>query len=256
MAVDCKWTHRGAGPMVALVTLGLAITGCKGEKNTKPIKQIKNDKQPAIAKLTPRMQGEIPKKMREVTSTPQMIAEGKRLFGTCSACHGIEARGRVGMGPRLNSKSFLQAASDDLLIRTISHGRAGTTMVPWRSQLTQSQIRSIVAYLRSLAPSKPAALNEKPLKGDPKTGAHLFRHICAACHGRAGGGYQETANGTGIGRRAFLTSVSNGYLRYVIKNGKDLTKMRPFKLGSKVAVANLSDKQIDDVIVYLRTRAW
>lgn len=256
MAVDFIRTKHGTGALVALAALGLAVTGCKGEKNTKAKKFATEKKKPAIAKLTPRMQGEVPKKMREVPSTPEMIAEGKRLFGQCMVCHGEKAEGRVGTGPALNSKSFLAAASDDMLIRTISHGRAGTTMVPWRSQLTQSQIRSIVAYIRSLAPAKPAALNEKPLKGDLKKGAHLYRSICAACHGRAGAGYQETANGTGIGRRAFLTSVSNGYLRHIIKNGKDQTKMRPFRVGSKVAVANLTDKQIDDVIVYLRTRAW
>ena len=66
----------------------------------------------------------------------------------------------------------------------------------------------------------------------------------------------ESANGTGIGRAGFLDSVSNGYLRYVIKHGKSSTPMRPFAAGSKVAVANLSDSQIEDVIAFLRAGAW
>ena len=32
--------------------------------------------------------------------------------------------------------------------------------------------------------------------------------------------------------------------------------MKPFAKGSRVAVANLSDQEIEDVIAYLRHRAW
>ncbi len=242
-----------------LATVCMIAPACKGKsknegKNKQPA--VSKAKKPAIANVAVRMQGEVAKKMREVDSTPALIAEGKKLFGQCAACHGDNGEGRIGVGPRLVSKSFLAAASDSMLIRTISHGRAGTTMIPWRAALTQNQIRAIIAYVRSLAPAKALALNEKPLKGDLKSGGKLYFSICSACHGRAGAGYQETANGTGIGRRAFLDSVSNGFLRYLIRNGKDQTKMRPFASGSKVAVANLNDQQIDDVIVYLRTKAW
>jgi len=246
--------------ILALVALPLAISGCKGGSKAKKGNDpgaTKVAKKPAIATLAPRMQGEVAKKMRHVVSSPEKIAEGKRLYAQCGACHGDNGVGRLGIGPRLNSDTFLSAASDELLIRTITHGRTGTTMIAWRSLLTQSQIHSIVAYIRSLAPKKVVAkLNEKPLKGDLKRGAHVFRSICAGCHGRAGGGYQETANGTGIGRRAFLNSVSNGFLRYIIRAGKSQTRMRPFAGKNKVAVANLNAQQIDDVIVYMRTRAW
>jgi cbb3-type cytochrome c oxidase subunit III len=194
--------------------------------------------------------------MRWIEDNPATIAKGKALFATCGACHGMQGEGRQGIGPRLNSETFLAAASDDLLVQTISQGRAGTTMIPWGASFKAEDIQSIVAYIRSLNPAPAATLNESPLNGDATRGAELYATICAACHGKSGAGYQETANGTGIGRAAFLDSVSNGFLRYIIKHGKSGTPMRPFDKDSKVAVANLTDQQVDDVIAHLRSQSW
>lgn len=194
--------------------------------------------------------------MRWIDNDPATVTKGKALFTACGACHGMQGEGRQGMGPRLNSDSFLAAASDDFLVRTISQGRAGTTMIPWGTTLKEDDIQSLVAYIRSLNPTPTARLDESPLNGDVTRGSELYGTICAACHGKSGAGYQETANGTGIGRAAFLNSVSNGFLRYIIKHGKSGTQMRPFDKDSKVAVANLTDQQVDDVIAYLRSESW
>jgi mono/diheme cytochrome c family protein len=193
---------------------------------------------------------------RYVEVTPEKISEGKTLFTACSACHGTNGEGNTGIGPRLNSTSFLAAASDHFLIGTITYGRAGTTMIPWGKTYQPDQIESIVAYLRSLKDVAAAELDMSPLDGNPQDGEEIYRSICSSCHGRSGAGYQETANGTGIGREAFLSKASDGYLRYIIKHGKDQTKMRPFDEDSKVAVANLTDRDIDGVITYLRKNAW
>jgi mono/diheme cytochrome c family protein len=195
-------------------------------------------------------------KMRWIDANAANAAKGQALFAACGACHGAQGEGRQGMGPRLNSETFLAAASDDFLVRTISQGRAGTTMIGWGASYPAEDIQSIVAYLRSLNPAPAAVLNEAPLNGDAARGAEVYASICAACHGRTGAGYQETANGTGIGRAAFLDSVSDGFLRYIIKHGKSGTQMRPFDTTSKVAVANLTDQQIDDVIAHLRAQSW
>jgi hypothetical protein len=45
-------------------------------------------------------------------------------------------------------------------------------------------------------------------------------------------------------------------LRGIIKNGKDNTAMRPFDKKSPVAVANLTDEEIDSIILHLRKNAW
>lgn len=205
---------------------------------------------------TSHLQGRVPQKMREITDQPKLIARGRELFVACGGCHGKDGEGVIGAGPRLNSDTFLAAAADEMLIRTIEHGREGTTMIAWGQQYPREDLYAIVSYIRSWKDVPPVTLDERPLAGNVERGATLFRDICAACHGVSGGGYQETANGTGIGRKAFLQSVSNGFLRYIIKHGKSGTKMRPFAEGSKVAVANLDEQQIEDVIVYMRASAW
>lgn len=202
------------------------------------------------------LQGRVPKKMREITSEPRLVDRGKAVYVNCVGCHGKQGEGVLGAGPRLNSNTFLAAAADEWLIDTISRGREGTTMIPWGQTLASDDVYAVVAYIRSWNEVEPVSLDERPLAGAAVGGESVFRNICAGCHGQSGAGYQETANGTGIGRRAFLSSVSNGYLRYIIKHGKSGTKMRPFADKSAVAVANLNDQQIEDVIAYMRTNAW
>lgn len=194
--------------------------------------------------------------VRWIDASARRITEGQQLFATCAACHGQAGEGKLGIAPRLNSQTFLEAASDDFLVRSVTEGRAGTTMVGWGKTMPAGQIQSLVAYIRSLRPTNPVALDPAPLNGDPERGAVIFRDICSACHGRNGGGYQEAANGTGIGREAYLNNATNGYLRHLITHGKEQTPMRPFGVGEKTAVANLTAQQIDDVIAYLRKNAW
>jgi mono/diheme cytochrome c family protein len=195
-------------------------------------------------------------KMRWVVASAKNIELGRASYGTCMGCHNIDATGRIGIGPRIASESYLAAASDDFLIQTIRDGRPGTTMVPWGAVFGEAEIEGVVAYLRSLYPVEPAVLDESDLRGDPENGAVVFRSICSGCHGRSGAGYQETANGTGIGRKAFLDSASDGFLRYIVSEGKSQTKMRGFAAKNVTAVANLTDQEIEDTIAYLRANAW
>lgn len=197
-----------------------------------------------------------PSNTRWVESSEKKIKLGKATFGLCMACHGEDAAGRVGIGPRIASRTYLAAASDDFLARTIKKGRIATTMIAWESILSDEQVEALIAYLRSLVPVGPATLDESKLEGVVENGEQIFRSICSGCHGRSGAGYQETANGTGIGRKAFLDSASNGFIRYIVSYGKSQTKMRGFAAKNITAVANLSDQEIEDTIAYLRANAW
>ena len=197
-----------------------------------------------------------PKNTRWVQTSAKNVELGKATFGLCMACHGEDATGRIGIGPRLASKSYLAAASDDFLAGTIKNGRSATTMIPFSAVLNDQQVEAVIAYLRSLEPVEPAVLDESELAGVAQNGERIFRSVCSGCHGRSGAGYQETANGTGIGRKAFLDSASNGFLRYIVSHGKSQTKMRGFAAWNVTAVANLSDQEIDDTLAYLRANAW
>jgi cbb3-type cytochrome c oxidase subunit III len=84
---------------------------------------------------------------------------GKRIFErTCAGCHGPDGKG--GEGPALNNKVLLESARDAYLIETIRRGRRGTAMAsfiepsPVRPSLTESDIRDVVAYVRSLQGGK------------------------------------------------------------------------------------------------------
>jgi len=82
-----------------------------------------------------------------------LINEGARLFDqSCSSCHG--AAGEGGDSPALNAKQFLQEASNKQIISIVSVGVPGSEMPAWSQDfggpLTSEQIKSAVAYLRSL----------------------------------------------------------------------------------------------------------
>ena len=193
----------------------------------------------------------------EIVVTPQKVATGAELFArNCVKCHGNDAGGRVGIGPSLRSKTFLEAASNKMLLATIAEGRLGTTMTPWKSYIDAAGREALVAYIRSLTPHMVVELDESPLRGDPEAGKPIFESICVQCHGRSGAGYIESSSGTGIGRHAFLSTVTNGFLRYMIINGKSQTRMRGFDGVGAAVIANLDDQQIEDVIAYLRAHTW
>lgn len=98
------------------------------------------------------------------------IAEGGALFkGLCTGCHGLDGEGgpKVGGGhvigavsgiggPALADPGFLRSASDAYIKATLMYGRIGTPMGAYLKgrqglvELRESEIDSIVAYLRSL----------------------------------------------------------------------------------------------------------
>jgi cytochrome c oxidase cbb3-type subunit 3 len=237
-------------PTVARILLGcaavglIAIAGCKDKTKTDD------------PGTEPAPTGDSVVAKRHVELSPENVKKGKAAFGACMGCHGEAGEGRIGIGPRLASETFLAAAGDDFLISNIKNGRAGTTMVAWKESFSDQQVEAVVAYLRSLQPVAAATLDESELKGNAEEGAVMFRGVCSSCHGRSGGGYQETANGTGIGRKVFLDKASNGFIRHIVKSGKSHTAMRGFAEKDPMAVANLTDQQVDDIIAHLRANAW
>ncbi|MDT8385981.1 MAG: cytochrome c [Thiogranum sp.] len=63
----------------------------------------------------------------------------------CGSCHGMRLTG--GLGPALTPQA-LQGRDQEFLAATISEGRPGTPMPPWRSLLSASDIRWIANYLK------------------------------------------------------------------------------------------------------------
>lgn len=77
--------------------------------------------------------------------------------------------------------------------------------------------------------------------GDPFAGASLYTEYCSSCHGADGRG--ELA-GTPTFRGGKLMMKTDSDIKSIIKSGKD---MMPGFVGV------LNDREIEDVIAYIRT---
>ncbi len=190
------------------------------------------------------------------TASPAMLKKGKALFQeNCTVCHQADAIGKPGVAPSLTNPELLSISSDKFFMSTIRDGREDTSMMPF-AHLGRKNVRAIVTYLRSHAklPNRSKEVDAQPdARGDPRLGKQWYLYICSTCHGTSGNGYESEGAGTAIGLRSFLNTVSDGFIRETIKKGRSNTRMLPFQ--GPAALANLSDREIDDIIVYLRSQA-
>lgn len=186
--------------------------------------------------------------------------QGAELYAqNCAVCHGADGRG--GVGVPLALPSFLPSVSDDYLIGTIRHGRPGRVM-PSFSQLSDAEVKAIVAHLRSWMPpdSRVVQLSTRPVQGDAARGKALFAERCAGCHGTHG----EGGHGTGVtfsrprdlpiiapalNNPGFLAAATDQMIKTTLMNGRDGTPMVSF------LAQGLKERDIDDIVSYVRSFA-
>ncbi len=111
------------------------------------------------------------------------VAEGQRLFGqTCQSCHGPGGQGSD-RGPSLATATFVHGNADADVFRAIRAGVPGTQMPPFAA-LSDTEIWQLVAFIRSLRATAPAAGAAAAEGGDPTAGEALFfgQAACATCH--------------------------------------------------------------------------
>ncbi len=226
--------HYPSKAIMLLATSMLCLSGCAGETG-------KPGTENAPAPLP-----------RPLSAEAQ---HGKLLFkDNCVVCHQEDGIGKPGLAPSLTNKELLTAGSDRFLTETIRDGRLPAPMIPFGEVLKPGDIKDIIHYLRSYsqAPVQGDQLDASPpAKGDPALGKPLFAQICAGCHGPRGQGYEASVSGTAIGNPGFLSKASDGYIRYIVTNGRSNTPMRGFSGSS--GLANLTPEEIDHIISYLRT---
>src|SRR5439155_26087680 len=87
----------------------------------------------------------------------------------------------------------------------------------------------------------PGALSER-------RGGHVYQRMCAVCHGPTGAGYKAD-QAPALTHPDFLASVSDGFLRYAIVNGRTGTTMSAWSVerGSPLVASD-----IDAVVAFLR----
>ena len=77
------------------------------------------------------------------------------FFKHCKACHGTKGDGKTFAANVLNPppKNFTaekskQELTKSRMIRSVTNGRKGTAMMPWKSRLTAQEIQAVVEYIR------------------------------------------------------------------------------------------------------------
>jgi cytochrome c55X len=84
--------------------------------------------------------------MAQGPSTERQHELRNLLLQDCGSCHGMRLTG--GLGPALTPQA-LQGKPREQLIATVSDGRPGTPMPPWKPLLSQSDIAWLVDYMMS-----------------------------------------------------------------------------------------------------------
>lgn len=111
----------------------------------------------------------------------------------CSVCHGDRGDGRSRARNSLNPppRDFTSAGelTREAMIVITTHGKAGTAMVGWKTQLSTAEIEGVVDYIRKTF--MIVALDPRLQRG--KT---LYAQNCIACHGAQGQGSNMPIGGS------------------------------------------------------------
>lgn len=100
-----------------------------------------------------------------------LAESGEALWSlNCSSCHGLNGEG--GSAPALNSKQFLQAATDEQIQTFVAVGLPGTQMSAYSQDFagpfTSEQIRAVTVYLRSWEEDAPDREDWRDPQADPE----------------------------------------------------------------------------------------
>jgi mono/diheme cytochrome c family protein len=116
---------------------------------------------------------EAAKLRNSVASTPESLAAGKRAYDTnCAACHGNLAQGAVKAGvvisiiaeqggkqaPDLTDDQWDHGSTDGEIYSVIKRGLPPSMMAGWDGRISDTDIWSIVNYIRALATKKDVTI--------------------------------------------------------------------------------------------------
>ncbi len=108
---------------------------------------------------------------------------GVRVFQQqCAMCHGVDGKGLRSAGtPDLTDKQVQTALTDEMILNTIRNGKPGTAMQPWAGKLSDAEIRSVAATVRTLGSGQELPRAKFYIPADDfvytlPTGRSLARH--------------------------------------------------------------------------------
>lgn len=165
----------------------------------------------------------------------------------CSVCHGDRGDGRSRARNSLvpPPRDFTSGAemSRDTMITIVAHGKQGTAMTAWKSQLNDKEIESVVDYIRRTF---------MVVATDPrlKHGRSLYAQNCSVCHGDRGQGSTLPVGGPvpprDLASPQSRVELSRERMISSVTNGRPGTAMAAFS-------NRLSGQDIEAVVDYVRT---
>jgi len=161
---------------------------------------------------------------------------GKKVAAACSSCHGENGNSKIAGTPNLAGQQprYFYDATHEYMAGL----RQAAPMNALLHRLSRLNIESAALYFASQTPAPRSA----PPFGDPKKGEPLTA-ACGGCHGE-GGVSTDAATPS-------LASQDPQYLAAAIKAYR--TTRRKNDTMSRM-VANLTDKEIDDIVAYYVTQ--
>lgn len=194
-------------------------------------------------------------------TNPPAAYEGRRLYVSyCQLCHGTEGKGDGPLAKAMkispaNLNTTVRSRSDTILTKIITgegrqtitgrdrHNLLSEAMPEWKDVFTDSQVKSLIAYLRFLGRSK------HQLMGDSEFGMQLYQKYCQVCHGVEGDGEGIMTNLMGIVPMDFtnpneIESLSNEEIANSILDGKK--RFMPAWRGI------LSQNDVEALVSYIR----
>lgn len=196
---------------------------------------------------------------------------------SCAVCHGQDGEGVPFLGKPLRNSAFVQAQSDEELIRLIVEGRppndpantTGALMPPRGAQaLDDDAIETVVDYLRQMQdPDEPVVsmagwerksdagtgVGGRALELNEHPGYDLYVASCAACHGQGAEGIEQL--GLPLSTSGFVKAQSDKDLINFVKTGRpiwDANNTTGLDMPPKGGNPAITDQDLQAIVDYLR----
>ncbi|MCK9283233.1 MAG: c-type cytochrome [Rhodocyclaceae bacterium] len=164
----------------------------------------------------------------------------------CSVCHGDRGDGRSRASGSLNPppRDFSSANNlgRDAMVTIVTHGKSGTAMVGWKTQLTANEIEAVVDYIRRTF--MIVALDPRLQQGKL-----LYAHNCIVCHGERGQGSSLPVGGSvppkNLASPQARAELSRERMIASVSHGRPGTAMAAF-------AGRLSPQEIEAIVDYVR----
>ena len=166
----------------------------------------------------------------------------------CSVCHGDKGDGRSRASGSFSTpvRDFTSDASRrelsrDRIATAITHGRPGTAMVGWKTQLSEADIQRLADYVYTTFVTRDTAAMGR--------GKALYDRVCSVCHGEKGAGAMWANQNLVRPPRNFSApesaTLSRETMIAAVTHGKPGTSMASYR-------SRLAPNDIEAVVDYIR----